>query len=385
MEQNKIKVVFVWRFLLYYRIDLFNKINIEDNVDFTLIHGGDIPNSKFTNYRGKVDFKAIQLKTLKFNIRKKSKTIVYWPSFFLILRKIKPDVIVYEGESNMINNFAIYFYSLLRKKSIIWWGMGLIPGRSATFWQRVYKPFKMLLLKHSQNIIAYSNYSKEYYSQYVESDKILVAINCLDNDKIDRDINSYRVESKSLKRSMDLSNKFVIIYVGALEKGKKVDNLIKSYEIVKGKFPECALIIIGGGSMEKELKDYVNLRQIRDVHFTGKIYEGISKYFLMADLFVLPGLGGLAIFEAMVYGLPVISASADGTERDLIKEGKNGYILKTDTEKELIEYIQKFLVNKEMSKSFGKVSREIIDNEINIQNKVKTFMTAIENSTRQRK
>ena len=41
---------------------------------------------------------------------------------------------------------------------------------------------------------------------------------------------------------------------------------------------------------------------------------------------ILPGRGGLAIQELLWYGLPVISGVADGTERDLIRDGKNGFL-----------------------------------------------------------
>jgi glycosyltransferase involved in cell wall biosynthesis len=156
--------------------------------------------------------------------------------------------------------------------------------------------------------------------------------------------------------------------------------LIKSFQAIKTEHPECAMILIGGGAIEDELKEYVATNNIEDIYFAGKIFEGISKYFLLADLFVLPGLGGLSIFEAMVHGLPVISASADGTEVDLIQEGENGYILKTDSVEELSELLSKFLNDKELAPKFGKKSRDIVENKINIEKTVGTFIYAIENS-----
>ena len=56
----------------------------------------------------------------------------------------------------------------------------------------------------------------------------------------------------------------------------------------------------------------------KNIFFVGKIIDGISKYFLQSDVFVLPGLGGLAISDAMIHGLPVIAGKADGTEIDLV-------------------------------------------------------------------
>jgi len=287
---------------------------------------------------------------------------------------------VFEGESNILNNTSVYLYSLLFNKKINWWSLGLIPGFKETKWQKFYKPFMLLLLKRAKHIIGYSEYTKNYYSQYINKDKILVANNCLDNEKIDREIEKYRDESVKLKNELNFEDKFVIIYVGALIKRKKVDRLIKSYQAIKADHPECAMILIGGGAIEDELKEYVASKNVKDIHFAGKIFEGISKYFLMADLFVLPGLGGLSIFEAMVHGLPVISASADGTEVDLIQEGQNGYILKTDSVDELSDLLSRFLTEKGMAATFGNMSREIVENKINIEKTVGTFIHAIENS-----
>ncbi|MEN8251502.1 MAG: glycosyltransferase family 4 protein, partial [Bacteroidota bacterium] len=366
--------------LLYYRIDLFERINAHDNIDFTFIHGRDFKDSKFVNYKGDINFKRKKLRTLQYGIEESAKYLVYWPSLFFHLVKIRPDVIVFEGESNILNNTAVYLYSLLFNKKIIWWSLGLIPGFKVTKWQKFYKPFMLMLLKRAKYVIGYSEYTKNYYSQYISRDKILVANNCLDNEKIDKEILKYREDSVQLKRELNFDDKFVIIYVGALIKRKKVDRLIKSYQAIKKDHPECAMVLIGGGAIEDEIKDYVASNNIRDIHFAGKIFEGISKYFLMADLFVLPGLGGLSIFEAMVHSLPVISASADGTEVDLIQEGQNGYILKTDSVDELTELLYKFLNDKEMASSFGKASREIVENKINIEKTVGTFIYGIENS-----
>jgi glycosyltransferase involved in cell wall biosynthesis len=59
----------------------------------------------------------------------------------------------------------------------------------------------------------------------------------------------------------------------------------------------------------------------------------------MSDLFVLPGLGGLAINQAMMHGLPVVCGPADGTERDLLAGGKVGRLLDRVTPESLASAI----------------------------------------------
>jgi glycosyltransferase involved in cell wall biosynthesis len=375
--EKKIKVVFVLRFKLHYRIDLYERINSLKDTDFTLLFGRGIKNTKFFNYEGKTGFKNTELKTWQYTGNGKS--VNFFPSLFRHLVKLNPDVIVTEGESNMPNNILIYLYSFIYKKKVVWWSLGLVPGIKESFFQRMYKPIMKLFLRRSAYILGYSEYTKKYYSQYVNHNKIFVANNCLDNESIDKEIISYRSEASELKNSKEFMDKFVILYVGGFVRSKQVDKLIRAYNAVKINYPDIALVIVGEGVLHKELHSLVNKLGVQDIIFTGQIIKEVSKYFLLADLFVLPGVGGLSIHHAMIHSLPVISASADGTERDLIKENENGFILKTDTVQELTDYITKFLEDKTLAKRFGDKSREIVNTKINMRNMIGTFHNVITN------
>ena len=294
--------------------------------------------------------------------------------------KQKPDVIIAEGESNILNNVLIYIYSIFFKKKIIWWGLGLVPGNKESYFQRLYKPFMLLFLKRASFVIGYSEYSRNYYSKYTDKKKIVVANNCLDNEKVDREIETYRKDSMKLKKKLELNDKFVILFVGDFAPRKKIDRLLKAFYEVNVKYPHSALVVVGDGKTRPEYENIVRSLNINNVIFTGKIIEGVSKYFLLADLFVLPGLGGLSIHHAMIHSLPVISASADGTELDLIKDGRNGFILSANSTEELVDLIEKFLLDNTLSKNYGNKSREIVEKSINISNMVNVFINAINDS-----
>ncbi len=378
MTDQPIKVFFVQRFMLHYRIALLERINAVENLDLTLIHGRGIENSKFVNYDGHVNFRHEQLRTIRYSHN--GRGVVYFPSLFRRLVREKPDVVVVEGESNILNNVPVYFYSLLYRKRIIWWGLGLIPGYSETLFQKIYRPFMKNFLRRSSAVIGYSQYSKDYYSRFTGNDKIVVANNCLDNERIDREIEESREASVKLKKELGLEGRFVMLYVGGFADTKRVDKLLYAYRHIREKYPESALVLVAGGRNQDVYEKLAQTLGLKDVIFAGTVIEGVSKYFLLADLFILPGLGGLSIYHAMVHSLPVIAAKADGTERDLIEEGKNGFILKTDTVEELAENMEKFLADQAMAKRFGIHSREIVENKINISRKVQTFVGAISGS-----
>jgi glycosyltransferase involved in cell wall biosynthesis len=55
----------------------------------------------------------------------------------------------------------------------------------------------------------------------------------------------------------------------------------------------------------------------------------LNAYFQTADLFVLPGTGGLAVQQAMANALPVVVAQGDGTQDDLVRP-ENGWLVPAD-------------------------------------------------------
>ena len=67
---------------------------------------------------------------------------------------------------------------------------------------------------------------------------------------------------------------------------------------------------------------------------------------MAADVFVLPtreDIWGLVINEAMAYGLPVITTDKCNAGLELIQNGINGFVIKKDSEKELMEAVTRAL------------------------------------------
>ena len=93
---------------------------------------------------------------------------------------------------------------------------------------------------------------------------------------------------------------------------------------------------------------------------------------------MLPGLGGLAISEAMCYGMPIISSIGDGCEVDLVGP-QNGIIDKEITEDSLVEHIEYFINNKKNIVEFGAESKRIVSEVYTINNYLNQIINAIKN------
>lgn len=114
------------------------------------------------------------------------------------------------------------------------------------------------------------------------------------------------------------------------------------------------------------------------VRFFGRIVDGVGAYFAAADVVVLPGIGGLALNEAMFWGRPCVVSVADGTEDDLVIDGVTGCRFADGDRGSLALAISRCLdLTADERKRWGDVGRQLIVERSNINRMVETFLTAL--------
>src|SRR5262249_468491 len=117
------------------------------------------------------------------------------------------------------------------------------------------------------------------------------------------------------------------------------------------------------------------------VVFHGALYDRNTKasLFLNSHLGILPGRGGLAIQELMAYGIPVASGLADGTERDLIANHSNGYLVDEFLTEERIAAVIRDFVRLPTTDKIAMALRafETIEQQQNVEAMAHGFVEAI--------
>ena len=106
----------------------------------------------------------------------------------------------------------------------------------------------------------------------------------------------------------------------------------------------------------------------------------LKPYFAEADLFVLPGTGGLAVQEAMSHGLPVIVAKGDGTQDDLVRP-ENGWQIPPGDESALVSTLHEALSDVSRLRKMGAELYRIVSQEINLEKMVEAFVGALNSCT----
>lgn len=104
--------------------------------------------------------------------------------------------------------------------------------------------------------------------------------------------------------------KIAFLWIGRLEEEKNPLFAVQLLEIARKNGHDAGLILVGSGSIENDLREYVRARGLeRYVEFTGW-QENLVSYFSAADIMLVTSSYegyGMALIEALSAGVPVLS------------------------------------------------------------------------------
>ncbi|MEW6557428.1 MAG: glycosyltransferase family 4 protein [Elusimicrobiota bacterium] len=381
---KKPKVVLIECVCPHYRVPVFRKL--AEKVDLTFFYGKGEKKGALKNASNIEGFKHKELFTFVFKLYTRVFPIrlVWFPFLLLHIFKENPDVIISEGVTNMINTMFIFVYSKIVKSPLIIWDNGRKKGtRAKSILKEIVGPIHTLILKNATAVIGYGSICKEYFIACgVKPEKIFIAQNTIGVERcfaeIEKLINNQQ-KIDEIRKKYNLSNKKVILYVGALETRKRVENLIVVFNEIKKSMQNISLLIIGDGPEMGHLTNLVKRENISDCLFLGKVIDEVSKYFYISDVFVQPGWSSLALVEAMAYSKPVITVPYGGVEYGIIENNRDGIIIDRDDLVALKSAILKILGNETASKKISKLAFEKVK-YFTLDNMVQGILDAIKYS-----
>lgn len=172
-----------------------------------------------------------------------------------------------------------------------------------------------------------------------------------------------------------------LLHIGRLVKWKRADLLIDAFRKVIATYPDAELVIVGDGPELENLKHQATRLQLTDkIRFIGAVYDPntLGAYMNESSIYVLAGMGGLSINDAMTYGMPVLCSVCDSTERDLVMEGKNGFFFKDGDADSLAAMIEKMFESPRQCRRMGEESERIIREKINIETVSERYVEAFQ-------
>jgi len=277
----------------------------------------------------------------------------------------KPDIVIVEANPRNLSTFPMIHWLHKHRCRVIGHGLGVMPLTSGLEKLRGFG--RKGLISLLDGVFAYSSVAAEqYHALGMPTDRIFVAHNAT----------AAKPTKQPPKRPPYFTQRPALLFVGTLIPRKRIDLLLKAYTQIQAT-PKPILQIVGDGPSKREAQDLADSLKV-DCLFLGDLRgPELKQVFEAADLFVLPGTGGLAIQEAMAHALPVIASKADGTEADLVRP-ENGWLIEPGNISALAKSIDDALSNPPRLRKKGAASYQIVSSEINIESMSATFVRGMD-------
>jgi glycosyltransferase involved in cell wall biosynthesis len=108
----------------------------------------------------------------------------------------------------------------------------------------------------------------------------------------------------------------ILICTRGCEPYYAVDDVLRAFGLVQAEYAEARLLLVGGGSLEAEMRKLAAELQIRNVEFAGRVrQEEIGALYDLADIFVNASVVDnmpMSLMEAFAAGIPVVSTATGG-------------------------------------------------------------------------
>lgn len=286
------------------------------------------------------------------------------PGLISWLEHWQPEALIVEANPRYRSTPDAVRWMHARSRPVLGWGLGAPPISGPLAGLRLGARRKFLA--HLDGMIAYSRKGADEYIQAgFRSECVFVAPNAA----------ARRPAHPPPQRPAILSHPAEALFVGRLQRRKRIDNLLRACAAL----PETLqpkLRVAGDGPARAEFEALAK-EVYPATEFLGAQYGvDLEESFRRADLFVLPGTGGLAVQQAMSYALPVIVAEGDGTQSDLVRP-ENGWTVPPDDLPALEAALRQALSDGERLRRMGKESYRIVAEEISVERMVTDFVDAL--------
>jgi len=219
------------------------------------------------------------------------------------------------------------------------------------------KPFVLTqdyIVRNSDNIIAPTNYLKEYASKLgVKDEKIRVIPNGVDTRLFD----PRKYSAEQIKSQMRLNGKTICAYCGRLESWAGTNVILQLGKAFASKNPDASFLIVGSG--EEKVSSTKNI-----VAVGGVAYEKVPEMLAVADVVLVPfpdnevsrAASPLKLFEGMAMGKAIVASRVDGI-KEVISNRENGMLVNPSDIAEWTKTVAELLNNGLMARQLGENAR----------------------------
>jgi glycosyltransferase involved in cell wall biosynthesis len=373
----KPKVILIHRIFAAYRKPIYDKL--AEAYDFLLLHGEKDKTIK----QAKTDYSKV-IKSIQYTSNPTNLLFQSFSDYF----RFRPDAVIHESSIGILTLFPMYILCKLMRVKFLLYGHGYNRFNGFDPQKKWADKFRIFLINLADALIIYSQTDKKMFAQYIDSDKIFVAQNTLDNTHLAKIRNNLVLVGKDkIKEKIGFTHQYNLTFIGRILPEKMPEKVLEVFEILQSKMPnKVAIHFIGEGesaSLEKDVKSRGWQNQVK---FYGAIYDdSISgEYLFASDFMIMPGYLGLAVNHAFMFDCPVISFKQTKSgpfhspEIEYVVNKETGFLIPDLSVPEMADTIYNYLNNKPLQEYIKKRIRIKMDSELTMENMVKGFTDAVD-------
>lgn len=366
---EKYKVTILQDYIPAYRVPLFEEMR-KNALNFGIvlrIASGDtnkIQAQRRDNVEGIEDIKVkqIHLKFANRNFTLRNSRKLFKSTDYLIIEQGRRDI------------FALTLFFKKRNNLGIW-------GHGKDYVQEKDRISKFILKKMTLQSSWFFGYTPESTKSVIEYgfpvNNTTTLWNSIDTLSLRKNINELH-EINILKFRQSFGNKPKIgLFLGSLDKSKRLEFLIEAGDKVYKKIPEFVLLIFGEGPQLQYLKQKANARSW--LRIMGRLESSHKALILKAsDILLNPGRVGLVAVEALVSNLPVITTNWPFHAPEFFYLNDQNSIITKDSVNDYSSRIIEIFNNPDLLVKKQNGDRSILE-KLSIEKMSDTFLNGISN------
>lgn len=245
-----------------------------------------------------------------------------------LLQALRSDLIIVQQENRQLLNYACQLVAMLGLKKVAFFGHGRnFQSRRPNAFSQKWKRF------WATKVTWWFGYTEETRRHITQlgfpENRVTVFNNSIDTKTMERQVAAISVdELDETRRAYHINTTNVGVYIGGLYSEKRLDFLVGAAQVIRRNVPDFELIVIGGGP------DAIIVETAAAenpwIHYLGPKF-GKEKAVLasLGKVFLMPGLVGLGVLDAFVYGTPLVTTAYPyhSPEIAYVADGVNGVIV----------------------------------------------------------
>ncbi|MDO5969490.1 glycosyltransferase [Flavivirga aquimarina] len=223
------------------------------------------------------------------------------------------------------------------------------------------------LKKNTSLFICNSEYTKNYYSKYFNTNSLKVVPNPI---RLDEFTNEKKAKREKIK----------LICLGRYYEDKNQMELLKAVKLLSERgVTDFKLDLFGDGILESTFLQFIETNNLKDLISINGYTSDISSLLAKYDIAIVPSrfeAFGRVTIEYILSGLAVIGNDS-GNTKYLINHQESGLIYKYGNEMDLSEKIELLLDNKELRHNLAKNAKIQIGNTFSVKNSSEELYKAL--------